>query len=96
MKANYATSAQRKRMVQVCKMQVEEQLDDAVKRAQYIWAMAMLKAGLSPKTVNKVKDLVPGIAERYADYRTDKIADFAFHSKLQEAGVDIDMTEREL
>ena len=92
-----ALTTRERRIMQVAMAEADKQSEDIAKRAQYIWAIAMIKYGKSPKTVNGVKNLVAGDAERYADYRTDKLADFAFHSKLEEAGCDcFEMTENEL
>ena len=95
MKAHYLT-AKEKRIMGIALDKANEQAEDIGKRAGYIFCIAMHHAGLSSKTINKVLKLVPNVTEIYSDMRTDELADFAFCSKLQEQGIDVEMTESEL
>lgn len=95
MKAHYLT-AKEKRIMQTAMNAADAQAEDIGKRVGYIWCIAMHHAGLSSKTINKVLKLVPNVTEIYSDMRTDELADFAFCSKLQEQGIEVEMTESEI
>lgn len=57
---------------------VEQRQKDIATRAQYQWGMAMYLAGLSPRTINRVIDLLPAVADKYRDLKTDQLADDFF------------------
>lgn len=83
-------------MMQAAMQAADEQTRDIERRCGYIWAYAMLAAGLSARTVNRVARTVPEVKHLFGTYREDRLADFAFVSKLREKGVKASMTETEL
>lgn len=96
MNAIALTAKERKLVAQLASEAANKQADDISRRASYIIFITMLRAGLSPRTVNRVVGLMPDTTEAYAEYRTDQLADYVFCTKLQEAGVQVEMTEDEL
>ena len=75
----------------------DKQAEDIAARAGYIWCIAALNAGISPRTLNRINKMVPEVAEKYMEYRTDELADYVCYTKLNEAGVtSARMTETEL
>ena len=66
----------------------------AQQRAQYQWGMAMYLAGLSPRTINRVIDLLPAVADKYRDLKPDQLADEFFRLTLADRGVNLPETER--
>lgn len=67
--------------------------NDIATRAQYQWGLAMLQAGLSPRTVKRVMDLLPMVGERYAEYQAQQLGDAFMQAMLGDAGVDMPETE---
>ena len=57
-------------------------------RAQMIWAFSMLQCGLSPKTVNKVRDFSNKVtAEKFIDMREDGVAEQWLRNQLESEGI---------
>lgn len=73
---------------------VEQRQKDIATRAQYQWGMAMYLAGLSPRTINRVVDLLPAVADKYRDLKPDQLADEFFQLTLADRGVNLPETER--
>lgn len=95
MNARVITNQQQKWIEQAVQAEFVKRADDLTRRAQYLWAAAMLDIGLKPSTVNKVIAKIPAVTEYYAHYATDKLADYIFHEKLSGHGVNLEMTEEE-
>ena len=55
---------------------------------------AIQEAGLSPRTINRVIDLLPAVADKYRDLKTDQLADEFFQLTLADRGVNLPETER--
>ena len=96
MKALIHMSGEQKRQLQkrADEIVMKERQDIAL-RAQYIWAMAMLQAGLSPRTVEKVRNYLPIVAEKYKDYQTAQLGDLFMQRTLESAGVKMPLTGKE-
>lgn len=56
--------------------------------------LAAMDAGLSPRTINRVIDLLPAVADKYRDLKTDQLADEFFQLTLADRGVNLPETER--
>lgn len=95
MKAHYM-STREQRILQTALQAADDQAQDIERRAGYMWSFAMLQAGLSARTVNRVAALVPEVKAIFKEYKEDKLADFAFVSKLNDAGVEAIMPETEI
>lgn len=100
MKAHYLTAKEaalvkKTAMVAATRM-LQKQQEDIAKRAQYCVLVAMLDAGLSPKTVNRVVKLLGPVKDRYGKYREDECADFAFYRALRDRGINVEITTDEL
>lgn len=83
------TSKQRKAAAYVAKAEIERQLEDTALRAQYLWMMCMIRAGLSPRTIERVKKELPEVTAAYAELQTDKLADMALIGTLERRGVTV-------
>lgn len=99
MKAHYLTSNQaalvKKTAATAAARILARQQDDIAKRAQYCCLVAMLDAGLSPRTINRVIRCLEPVKERYGYYKEEECADFAFFQALKERGINVEMTEHE-
>lgn len=95
MKAIALTSKQRQLISALAEKEFEEKINDAIVRSHYLMFAAMVEAGLSPRTVNKVADMLVEVSEKYKDYKTDQIADYAFCSRLNAAGIKVPITKKE-
>lgn len=87
MKARYYTNDQRKRMAEIIQSEVTRQTEDVATRAQALWMAAMLNAGLSPRTVNRVMAELPEVTRRYSQNPED--GDFALFAELKRSGVKV-------
>ena len=96
MKARYLTAKETRVAKAVAEDIVKKQLDDIATRCQYLWMAAMLDAGLSVKTVNRVAVMLAEVVDRYGIYREEGIADYALCSRLRQAGINVPMTKDEL
>ena len=57
-------------------------------RVQMIWAYSMLQCGLSPKTVNRVREYANKVAaEKFTDLREDGVAEQWMREQLDAEGV---------
>lgn len=89
MKALRALNArEREYMVKLVKAEADKQLHDISVRAQYVWSIAMLQAGLSPRTVNRVAKQFSALMEKYKEYAAEQLADEWARITLQDAGCD--------
>ena len=100
MKAHYLTSKEaalvKKTAATAAARMLIKQQEDIAKRAQYCCFVAMLDAGLSPRTINRVINCLGPVKERYGQYREDECADYAFCHALQDRGINVEMTNDEL
>lgn len=96
MKARYVTAKEQRIIKAVAEDVVKKQLDDISTRCQYLWMAAMLDAGLSVKTVNKVAKVLVDVINRYGVYREEGVADYALWKRLNDAGINVPMTKEEL
>lgn len=95
MKAHFPVNArQRQELEKIAREEVKTQIHDISTRCQYQWALAMLQVGLSPKTVRRVMEALPAVAEKYMDYQTEKLGDLFMRTVLGDAGLDMPETDR--
>lgn len=90
----HITAAEKKRLREIVEEMVQTERADISQRAQYQWGMAMLQAGLSPRTVRRVMDHLPAVAQKYMEYQTEKLGDLFMRSVLADAGVEMPETEK--
>ena len=84
---------------EICQMvaeELEKERDDIATRAMYLALIACQQVGLSARTLRRIRDAIPMVTERYADYRTDGLADEWAKMMLDKAGVDVPETEEKL
>ena len=96
MKANVLTAKQRELVKRCVKFATEQQLDDAVYRAQALWIAAMLNAGYDSSDVERVLVELPTVTNKYGDCRCDGIGDYTLFREINAAGVPLNMPEVEL
>lgn len=95
MKARVPLSYKQKKLIHETVVQETEAVQrDVGLRAQYQWGLAMLQAGLSPRTVRRVIKLLPAVEEKYREYQTEKLGDLFCQQTLEEQGVTLPMTRR--
>ena len=85
-----------KEMRQIAAIQVEKERNDIATRAMYLVLIACQQVGLSARTLRRIRDAIPMVTERYADYRTDGLADAWAKMMLDKAGVEVPETEEKL
>ena len=85
-----------KEMRQIAAIQVEKERNDIATRAMYLTLIACQQVGLSARTLRRIRDAIPMVTERYADYRTDGLADAWAQMMLDKAGVEVPETEEKL
>lgn len=94
MKALRAMNArEREYMVKLVKTEADKQLHDISVRAQYVWSIAMLQSGLSPRTVNRVAKRFPAAMKKYKEYAAEQLADEWARITLQDAGCNAPETQ---
>lgn len=96
MKCYTIPARERKRIAELAQKEADKERNDIATRAQYIWAMAMLQAGLAPRTVQKVCEMVPAVAEKYAEYQTESLGDLFMRETLKDRGVTMPQTSGEV
>lgn len=88
---------QRQQAHKEIRQMVEEELnkerDDVATRAMYLTLIACQQVGLSARTLRRIRDAIPMVTERYADYKTDGLADAWAKMMLDKAGVAVPETE---
>lgn len=76
---------------------VMKERGDIATRATYLCLLACYQAGLSPRTLVRIQNYMTGpVAEKYEEYRTDKLADLWARVTLQDIGVTVKETEEQL
>lgn len=89
MKARVFTSQQRRIMAQVIQEEAAKATESGIIRAQGLWMIAMLNAGLSVRTINRViKELDP-VVEKYSTAVDDGVGDYALYAELRAKGIRI-------
>ena len=79
------------RQKEAIKQQIAKLNDDTSKRCQYLWMAAMLNAGLSVRTIKRVRKELDDVYERYDFWhREDQCADEALVYDLRNKGLDVD------
>ena len=73
--------------------ELDKERDDIATRAMYLALIACQQVGLSARTLRRIRDAIPMVTERYADYKTDGLADAWAKMMLDNAGVDVPETE---
>ena len=95
MKAHYINAKERKAAAQIAYELNRKHEDDVARRAQYLWMISMLWAGLSPKTVLRVATKLNDVTEWYKEKCADGVGDFALVYELEQKGIDVGMTQNE-
>ena len=54
------------------------------------------QVGLSDRTMRRIRDAIPMVTDRYADYKTDGLADAWAKMMLDRSGVDVPETKEKL
>lgn len=70
---------------------VDKGQEDAGARLQHLWVIAMMQAGLSPKTINRVSEILPIVCAKFDEYKRAGLADEWMKAQL--AGKDIPLPE---
>lgn len=95
MKAHYLNTRERKTAAALAEKMIKENEHDVARRAQYLWMVSMLWAGLAPRTVMRVINELDKVTEYYSEKRADGCGDFALVKYLDEHGIAVDMTKYE-
>lgn len=75
---------------------IDAQAEDMTNRAQCMVFAAMLNAGLSVKTVNRVIAELPDVIKGYGEARKERLGDYDMIQGLIDRGVNVTMTKNEL
>ena len=95
MKAHYINAKERKTAARIAYELNRKHEDDVARRAQYLWMISMLWAGLSPKTVLRVAGELNNVTEWYQEKCKDGVGDFALVYELGQKGIEVNMTQNE-
>ena len=95
MKSHYMTANQKKVAAETALKLNRKHEDDVARRAQYLWMISMLWAGLSPKTVLRVATKLNDVTEWYKEKCADGVGDFALVYELEQKGISVGMTQNE-
>lgn len=82
-----------KEIRQMVAEELDKERDDIVTRAMYLTLIACQQVGLSARTLRRIRDAIPMVTDRYADYKTDGLADAWAKMMLDNAGVEVPETE---
>lgn len=85
-----------KEIQQMLVEEIDKERDDIATRAMYLTLIACQQVGLSARTLRRIRDAIPMVTERYADYKTDGLADAWAKMMLDKAGVEVPETEEKL
>ena len=85
-----------KEVRQMVAEELEKERDDIATRAMYLALIACQQVGLSSRTLRRIMNTIPMVTERYAEYRTDGLADEWAKMMLDRAGVDAPETKEKL
>ena len=76
--------------------ELDKERDDIATRAMYLSLIACQQAGLSARTLRRIMNTIPMVTERYAEYRTDGLADERAKMMLDRSGLDVPDTKEKL
>lgn len=76
--------------------EIEKERSDIATRAMYLALIACQQVGLSTRTLRRIMNTIPMVTERYAEYRTDGLADEWAKMMLDRSGVDVPETKEKL
>ena len=76
--------------------EIEKERADIATRAMYLALIACQQVGLSARTLRRIRDAIPMVTDRYADYKTDGLADAWAKMMLDRSGVDVPDTKEKL
>ncbi|MGN0984603.1 MAG: hypothetical protein ACI4OI_07145 [Gemmiger sp.] len=76
--------------------EIEKERSDIATRAMYLALIACQQVGLSARTLRRIAKTLPLVTERYADYKTEGLADEWARMTLAHAGVDVPETGEKL
>lgn len=82
-----------KEIRQMVAEELDKERDDIATRAMYLTLIACQQVGLSARTLRRIRDAIPMVTERYADYKTDGLTDEWAKMMLDKAGVEVPETE---
>ena len=76
--------------------EIEKERADIATRAMYLVLIACQQVGLSARTLLRIMNTIPMVTERYAEYRTDGLADEWAKMMLDKVGVEVPDTKEKL
>ena len=76
--------------------EIEKERADIATRAMYLALIACQQVGLSARTLRRIMNTIPMVTDRYADYKTDGLADAWAKMMLDRSGVDVPETKEKL
>ena len=76
--------------------EIEKERADIATRAMYLALISCQQVGLSARTLRRIMNTIPMVTERYAEYRTDGLADEWAKMMLDRAGLDAPDTKEKL
>ena len=85
-----------KEIRQMVAEELNKERDDIATRAMYLALIACQQVGLSARTLRRIMNTIPMVTERYAEYRTDGLADEWAKMMVDRAGVDEPQREGKL
>ena len=85
-----------KEVRQMVAEELDKERDDIATRAMYFALIACQQVGLSARTLRRIRDAIPMVTDRYADYKTDGLADAWAKMMLDRSGVDVPETKEKL
>lgn len=94
--ARYLTTKEKAAARIAAESVLDAQVEDITNRVQCMVFAAMLNAGLSARTVNRVIDQLPDVIYSYGRLRKEKLADYDMIQGLIARGVKVRMTKEEL
>lgn len=97
MKAHFPVNAKMRQELEAYAHEaVLKERSDIATRAMYLCLLAMDQAGLSPRTMRRVRDLLPSVTKKYAEYRIEQLADLWAKTILEDKGVEVPATREPL
>ena len=85
-----------KEIRQMVAEELDKERDDIATRAMYLALIACQQVGLSARTLCRIRDTIPMVTDRSADYKTDGLADAWAKMMLDRSGVDVPETKEKL
>lgn len=76
--------------------EIEKERADIATRAMYLALIACQQVGLIARTLRRIMNTIPMVTDRYADYKTDGLADAWAKMMLDRSGVDVPETKEKL